>query len=105
MAGSAQGRRESAIVEEIITKLRKLPSAYAVKIHGGMYGISGEPDINACVNGRMVRIEVKRPETRSTVSPNQHRQIKRWNDAGALAFVACSWTEVEATLRTEGLVP
>jgi hypothetical protein len=52
-------------------------------VHGGAHGNAGEPDIDACVRGRSVKLEAKRPGERPT--PAQVGAMKRWADAGALA--------------------
>lgn len=46
----------------------------------------GCPDILACINGKFVAIEVKRPGQLKAVSPLQKHTIERINDAGGFAF-------------------
>lgn len=90
---------EKIIAKSIVDWIKSQPNSYARKVHGGAYGTVGEPDIDACVNGRAVKIEVKRPSTRRRVTANQKLSIKRWASAGAVAFVACSIDDVEKELR------
>jgi len=59
------------------------------KRHGGAYGTSGEPDIEACIDGRSVQIECKAPG--NTPTPLQLKRLQEWEDAGALAFWTDSW--------------
>jgi hypothetical protein len=99
-----EGARESTIVANIIRYLRALPDAWARKVHGGPYGTVGEPDIDACVAGRTVKIEVKRPGTERTLTAMQARALEQWKRAGAVAFVATSVEQVEQKLTDEGLI-
>lgn len=66
--------------------------AYFIKTVGGSVA-AGTPDIIACVNGKFIGIEVKRP-TGGRVSELQKNHIKRINEAGGLAFIASSKDEV-----------
>jgi hypothetical protein len=74
-------RSEADIVSDALDYLRGV--GYARKVHGGAHGNAGEPDIDACVRGRSVKLEAKRPGERPT--PAQVGAMKRWADAGALA--------------------
>jgi len=67
-------------------------NAYFIKTIGGSVA-AGTPDIIACVNGRFIGIEVRRP-TGGRVSELQKNHIKRINEAGGIAFVASSKDEV-----------
>lgn len=96
--------RESTIVDKIIKQLRAMPDAYARKNHGSQYGNAGEPDIDACVRGRAVKIEVKRPGNVSNVTALQRVALDRWAASGAVVGVATSWADVEMILRGAGLV-
>jgi len=96
---------ESSIARAIVRYLRSLPEAHARRVHGGAYGSAGEPDVDAVVSGRAVKVEVKRPSQRSRVTPLQRAALRRWEKAGAVAIVACSVDEVRDVLRGEGLVP
>jgi len=97
--------KETTIAKAIVTFLRSLPRSWARKVHGGPYGNVGEPDIDACINGRTVKIEVKRPGAERTVTANQRVAIERWERAGAVAFVATSVEEVQQRLASEGILP
>ena len=56
-----------------------------------MYQKAGVPDIIACLNGRFVGIEVKRPG--GIVSPLQQYNIEEIHKSGGVAFVAYSFEE------------
>lgn len=82
-AAQPQERSESAIVADVIAHIRALPNGYARKVHGGTHGQIGEPDVDACVNGRSVKLEGKTGRNRPTVP--QHESMTRWQATGALA--------------------
>ncbi len=95
---------EKSITAAVLRYLKDLPNCHAHKVHGGPYGESGEPDIDACIRGRAVKIEVKRPISSSKLPAGQQRALERWRYAGALAFVARSVSDVREVLESEGLV-
>lgn len=82
---------ESLLVKKIITAIEDMrKQGYHVKVrkrHGGAYGTSGEPDIEGCINGMCIQIEVKVPGNRPTKL--QEVRLQEWSDAGACAF----WTD------------
>lgn len=70
---------------------------YAIVTTGSRYLPTGTPDVLACVRGRMVAVEIKRPGERP--EPAQVAQLRRWQNAGALAGWACSEEQLEQLLR------
>ena len=70
MAGSEK------LVEHKIKKYLDSIGAYYLKVHGSAYQPSGTPDILACVNGRFIAVEVKRPNG-GVVSELQKSKIKK----------------------------
>ena len=66
-----------------------------------MFSKAGTPDVVACVNGRFVAIEVKRPK--GVVSKLQKAQIKLIRQSGGIAFVAYSLEDVKRELKRVGL--
>lgn len=82
-AARPRQRSEIAIVTDVIKHIRSLPSGHARKVHGGAHGQVGEPDVDACVNGRAVKLEGKTGSNRPTVP--QREALARWQAAGALA--------------------
>jgi hypothetical protein len=56
----------------------------------GIYGRSGIPDRIACVDGRMVGIEVKAPGAKRGVTALQEKTMKDMIAAGASCFVVDS---------------
>jgi hypothetical protein len=80
--GSAPRRKpEREIVKEGIQYLRSI-GGYAWKIHGGAMGNVGEPDVDACVRGRSIKLEAKAMGNKPT-GP-QIAALRRWSRAGAL---------------------
>lgn len=61
--------------------------AWYLKVHGNAFQPAGTPDILACVNGRFVAIEVKRP-TGGRVTALQKAKLNLINNAGGIAFAA-----------------
>ena len=59
-------------------------------------GVAGEPDIDACLSGRSVQLEVKRPGEKAT--PLQLKRLEQWRQAGALTAVVTSVEEVKILL-------
>ncbi len=91
---------ETAIKDAILSWLRKHGS-YAVKIHGGPMQEAGVPDIQACISGRFIGIEVKIPGREATATQEFHiAEILR---AGGVAFVAHSLREAMDQLETFGI--
>ena len=83
---------ERAIVKAILAYLCSLPGCLARKRWGGGMGVAGDPDIDACICGRSVQLEVKRPGERPT--PLQVKRLEEWRQAGALVGVVTSVAEV-----------
>ena len=83
-------KTEKQIVNEILKYLNSVDKCRAVKIHGGMYGNAGEPDIDCVYKGRAIKIEVKRKGNKP--SKIQEIVLDQWSRAGALS----AWvTDVE----------
>lgn len=89
-------RNENALVNGVLDLIRSMDQAHARKVHGGPFQDAGEPDIDACVRGRAVKIELKMPGAEPT--PVQYAALRRWERAGALAFWATSVDEVRIWL-------
>lgn len=71
--------------------------AYHVKTHGSVYSRAGVPDIIACVNGKFIAIEVKRP--RGVVSALQKANLKMIEQSGGVVFVAYSVEDTKEKLQ------
>ncbi|EFR30595.1 hypothetical protein HMPREF9257_0562 [Eremococcus coleocola ACS-139-V-Col8] len=64
---------------------------------------AGTPDILACLKGRFIGIEVKKPKG-GIVSPLQKLKIKQIQNAGGIAFVANSLEVVKRELSEHNLI-
>ncbi len=84
---------EKILVNRMIKTLNSKPATHARKVHGGPHGIKGEPDIDACVDGQSLKIEVKLPGGKPT-KIQQHR-LDVWQDAGAVTGCATTLEEME----------
>jgi len=93
---------ERAIVKTILAYLNSLPGCLARKRWGGGMGVAGDPDIDACIRGRSVQLEVKRPSEKPTLL--QLKRLEEWRQAGALVGVVTSVAEVR-TLFEENRIP
>lgn len=83
---------ESRISGDIQTALRKM-GVFCFKIHGGPMMMVGLPDLIACVDGRFVAFETKRPEKRKNVSEAQKRIGELIMRAGGVWTVVCGVRE------------
>lgn len=91
---------EKNIQKSIITWINKQPHAIAENVSGNARQ-SGRGDINACICGRCVKIEVKRPinESNYATTKKQELYLKRWGRAGAFCISVRSLSEAKETLK------
>ena len=92
---------ERAIAKAILAYLNGLPNCLARKRWGGGMGVTGEPDIDACICGRSLQLEVKRPGENPTQL--QVRRLEEWRKAGAVVGVVMSVDDTRSLLAKEGL--
>jgi Holliday junction resolvase len=88
---------ESNITKNILKYLRSLKDCFAWKVHGGMYGTAGIPDVVVCYRGRFLAFEVKRPGNKPTKL--QAATIKKMRQAGGDVHVVTSVGEVKEVMR------
>ncbi|HZV04992.1 MAG TPA: hypothetical protein VE999_07925 [Gemmataceae bacterium] len=93
---------ERAIVKAILAYLNGLPGCLARKCWGGGMGVAGDPDIDACLHGRSVQLEVKRLGERPTAL--QAKRLEEWRKAGAVVAVVHGVAEVRAVLEENQLL-
>ncbi len=93
---------ERAIVRAILAYLNGLPGCLARKRWGGGMGVAGDPDIDACIRGRSVQLEVKRPGDRPTAL--QAKRLEEWRKAGAVVAVVHSVSDVRRVLQENRLL-
>jgi len=90
----------SPLEKDIVNAIKKALTengAWVVKTHGSIH-TAGLPDLLACYQGRFIAIEVKRPETRHTVTARQQAFLDAIADAGGTSGVAVSVEEALALL-------
>ena len=90
--------REVPIVNSILSFINSLPYGVAEKVQGTARS-SGKSDINACINGRCIRIEVKTADHGNKESKKQSINLRRWSAAGAVCGVVYSLEELKALLE------
>ena len=90
--------REVTIVNSILSYINNLPYGVAEKVQGTARS-SGKSDINACINGRCIRIEVKTADHGNKESKKQSINLRRWSAAGAVCGVVYSLEELKALLE------
>lgn len=89
--------KEKTITNQILKYLKSESECFAFKEHGGIYGVSGIPDIICCYKGKFMAFEVKTPQGK--LSKLQEITIKRINEAGGMAFKVTSLQEVKDILK------
>lgn len=89
--------RENSIVDQILKYLNSLENCVAEKTQGTALN-SGKADINACIGGRAVRIEVKTLDNGNVPSLKQRVNLMRWASAGAVCIVAYTVEDVKAII-------
>lgn len=87
---------EKEIAKAIMNYLKTVPSCFAWKEHGGMYGTAGIPDIIACVDGRFYGFEVKTETGKATGL--QEATIRKIRRAGGVAVIVRSVEDVRAII-------
>jgi len=88
---------ERAIVKAILAYLNSLPNCLARKRWGGGMGVAGEPDIDACICGRSLQLEVKRAGEQATLL--QQKRLEEWRQAGAIVGTVHSVGETKTILK------
>lgn len=94
---------EEKKVENSIKRYLDGLGAYHIKIHGSAYMPAGTPDILACIGGKFIGIEVKKPKG-GVLSELQKLKIKQIKSAGGVAFVARSLEDVKQELSRHNLI-
>ena len=93
--------KEKTVTNQILKYLKAKPECFAFKQHGGIYGVSGIPDIICCYKGKFMAFEVKTPKGK--LSKLQEITIKRINEVGGMAVKVTSLQEVKDVLK--GVMP
>lgn len=94
---------EEKKVENKIKRYLDSLGAYYLKVHGSAYQPAGTPDILACVNGRFIGIEVKKP-TGGVVSDLQKLKLKQIENAGGVGIIARDVSDVSVSLKRRNII-
>lgn len=98
-----QAPLEASIVKSILKYLNGLDRCCARKVYsGGMTG-RGEPDIDCVINGRSVKLEVKRPGGPGPTKL-QSSCMDKWSSVGAVVSVVRSVDDVRDVFRINNLI-
>jgi hypothetical protein len=84
--------KESTIQSAILAWLNSLKGVIAENVIGNSHQ-AGRPDINACVSGKTLRIEVKTPANKNGLTPLQNENLLKWARCGAKCCVITSFDE------------
>jgi penicillin-binding protein-related factor A (putative recombinase) len=87
---------EKVIIKKILDWLNAQTMCRAIKVHGGPYGNTGEPDIDCVWHGHSIKIEVKQPDKGKKSEPTelQAQRMKEWQKVGGIAFHVTSLEQV-----------
>ena len=88
-------------IQSQVIKYLESTGAYVVKVITSNH--SGTPDICACLNGRWVSIEMKKPGAKP--EPLQLHHLQMIQKAGGLATWATSLSQVQNFLVQHNLIP
>lgn len=92
---------ETLLSRKVIERIRSPRwGGWARKTHGDAFTGRGEPDIDGCLAGRCLKIELKMPG--HTPTDAQFAALRRWAAAGALAGWVTSVAELDALLEHAG---
>ena len=89
--------KEQDIQTSIINYISSIGGLAIKQNQIGIYATAGVPDIIACLKGKFIGIEVKRPGEKPTKI--QESYIKTINDIGGLAFWADNLDDVKEKLK------
>lgn len=89
--------KEQSIQDKIVKYIESIGGVPIVQTEYGIYARMGVPDILACVKGRFVAIEVKRPKQKPR--PTQLAWLDAIERAGGVAFWATSVEEVQDKIK------
>ena len=90
--------REAAVRRQVVAYLKSLAPRVAYRSNpASPFATAGDPDIVACVSGRMLCIELKAPGGR--LSDAQVRRLAVWAEAGAVVVVAYGRADVETAIE------
>ncbi len=90
-------QNETKLQKDIRHALEAEVGGFWWKVHGGMFQITGNPDLCGCVCGLYIGIEVK--DGNNEASDVQLERVRQIKEAGGLAFV--TWTVDRAVKKVK----
>ena len=97
-----KGSVEQHIQTSIIKYIKSIGGLPIKQNQIGIYAQAGVPDIIACIKGRFVAIEVKRPGQKPT--PIQEAFLESITKKGGVAFWSDNLDRVKSLLKKENLI-
>lgn len=94
---------ESSIQSKILEYINSLPHGVAENVSGNAQQ-SGRADINACINGKTFKIEVKTKDTaygKKGESVKQRLYLEKWARAGAISCVVYALDDLRYMLMKD----
>ena len=95
-------KEEQKVQDSIMTYIKSIGGLPIKQNQIGIYGQAGVPDIIACIKGRFVAIEVKKPGEKP--KPHQEKWLEAINKKGGLAFWSDNLSKVKDELEKENLL-
>lgn len=95
-------KEEQKVQDSIMTYIKSIGGLPIKQNQIGIYGQAGVPDIIACIKGKFVAIEVKKPGEKP--KPHQLAFIDAINKKGGLAFWSDNLNKVKEELKRENLL-
>lgn len=90
--------KESSIQTRIIKWINEQPECIAENVSGNAKQ-SGRADINACICGKTMKIEVKRPDSSYGTTKKQEIYLRKWEKAGAICLSVKTLDEVKQVIQ------
>lgn len=95
---------ETSIQDNLLDYINALPQGTAENVNGNAKQ-SGRADINACIQGKCFKIEVKTEDTsygRAGATTKQRLYLEKWARAGAISCVVYSVDDLKYILQKLG---
>ena len=89
---------ESSLQTKVLEYLNSLPGCIAENVSGNARQ-SGRADINACYQGRCLKIELKDPDTGYEPTKQQLLYLEKWKKAGAICKVCYGIDDVKILIN------
>ena len=92
---------EQQIQKQIITSIEQDYSGYVVNVNKASK--AGVSDLIACIEGRFISLEIKKPGKESTLSALQIHNLNLASEAGGVAAMITSVEQLHILLLSHGI--